>query len=254
MKKVCAIILLALLMLSTIVTVYAHSGGTDGQGGHYNSSTGEYHYHHGYSAHQHEGGECPYDLSDYTETSDSGSDWMYWLIGVMALTICIGIWIIREKNKELKRCYKDLSSYGAEIERVKKSAKESEERAIAPYVERVRELDSEVKSLKKKISETNAELLRSKKLVANLENAPKGVSFAENGMPIFYKENEDKPYGDYTVYFSSRSNIYHIDRFCAAFGSVKTHIFNVIEYGRPCKKCADGFFDFEVVPEWFTRY
>lgn len=39
----------------------AHPGGTDGNGGHYNHSTGEYHYHHGYSAHQHENGICPYN-------------------------------------------------------------------------------------------------------------------------------------------------------------------------------------------------
>jgi hypothetical protein len=38
----------------------AHSGRTDSKGGHYNRSTGEYHYHHGYSAHDHPGGVCPY--------------------------------------------------------------------------------------------------------------------------------------------------------------------------------------------------
>ena len=32
---------------------FVHSGRTDGNGGHYNRSTGEYHYHHGYSAHDH---------------------------------------------------------------------------------------------------------------------------------------------------------------------------------------------------------
>ena len=33
--------------------VSAHSGGTDARGGHHNSRTGGYHYHHGYSAHGH---------------------------------------------------------------------------------------------------------------------------------------------------------------------------------------------------------
>lgn len=42
-----------------------HSGGTDGSGGHYDHSTGEYHYHHGYPAHQHPNGECPYDEEDF---------------------------------------------------------------------------------------------------------------------------------------------------------------------------------------------
>ena len=40
---------------------YAHSGRTDGNGGHWNRKTGEYHYHcGGYPAHQHPGGVCPY--------------------------------------------------------------------------------------------------------------------------------------------------------------------------------------------------
>ena len=47
----------------------AHSGGTDSNGGHYDRSTGEYHYHHGYPAHQHINGVCPYedDVSDSQE-------------------------------------------------------------------------------------------------------------------------------------------------------------------------------------------
>lgn len=42
-----------------------HSGGTDGNGGHYDHSTGEYHYHHGYPAHQHPNGECPYYVQEF---------------------------------------------------------------------------------------------------------------------------------------------------------------------------------------------
>ena len=39
----------------------AHAGGTDANGGHYNRSTGSYHYHHGHPAHQHTNGNCPYE-------------------------------------------------------------------------------------------------------------------------------------------------------------------------------------------------
>lgn len=53
--------LIPLLAILLCMTSYAHSGRTDSNGGHYNRSTGEYHYHHGYSAHQHPGGVCPYD-------------------------------------------------------------------------------------------------------------------------------------------------------------------------------------------------
>ena len=79
-KRLLAFLLAFLLLLSP--TVLAHSGKTDANGGHYDRSTGEYHYHHGYPAHQHydmdgDGvADCPYDLDDKTDhssRSDSGS-------------------------------------------------------------------------------------------------------------------------------------------------------------------------------------
>ena len=65
--------LIACLILPTVVLVTsAHSGKTDASGGHTNHSTGEYHYHHGYSAHSHydmDGDgrkDCPYDFDNRT--------------------------------------------------------------------------------------------------------------------------------------------------------------------------------------------
>lgn len=53
---------------------FAHPGRTDGSGGHYDRSTGDYHYHHGYGAHDHVDGVCPYDYDDKTgENSGSSS-------------------------------------------------------------------------------------------------------------------------------------------------------------------------------------
>ena len=51
----------------------AHSGRTDASGGHWDSYTGEYHYHHGYPAHQHTNGICPYEYDDKTEPSSGVS-------------------------------------------------------------------------------------------------------------------------------------------------------------------------------------
>lgn len=68
-----ALILCAFMLLALAVPSFAHSGGTDGNGGHYNRSTGEYHYHHGYSAHQHPDGICPYDYNDKTGESSGSS-------------------------------------------------------------------------------------------------------------------------------------------------------------------------------------
>lgn len=65
---------IALVMLSAVVA-YAHGGRTDSKGGHHVGGTSEYHYHHGYPAHDHINGECPYDLKDNLSVS-SGSDSM----------------------------------------------------------------------------------------------------------------------------------------------------------------------------------
>ncbi|MFW5651698.1 MAG: YHYH domain-containing protein [Acetivibrio ethanolgignens] len=78
MKKIYYIIIPAILfsiLFSSYVT--AHPGRTDADGGHYNNNTGEYHYHHGYPEHKHEGGICPYDYVDKTEDSNSDTDIFY---------------------------------------------------------------------------------------------------------------------------------------------------------------------------------
>lgn len=73
MKRV-SIILCVFFSLTLFITpAFAHSGQTDSNGGHNDRSTGEYHYHHGYPAHYHDGGICPYDFDDQTNHSSSGS-------------------------------------------------------------------------------------------------------------------------------------------------------------------------------------
>lgn len=72
MKK--QILLIVALVLSLSATAIAHPGRTDSEGGHHVGGTSEYHYHHGYEAHQHTGGICPYDFDDKTgENSGSSS-------------------------------------------------------------------------------------------------------------------------------------------------------------------------------------
>lgn len=64
--KRCVFLLFLLLLLLPYGYVYSHSGDTDANGGHYDRSTGTYHYHHGYPAHQHVNGKCPYNYDDKT--------------------------------------------------------------------------------------------------------------------------------------------------------------------------------------------
>ena len=73
MKKLLLPFAAVVLMFLLSISAFAHPGRTDSQGGHRDSSTGTYHYHHGYSAHQHPNGVCPYDFDDKTNTSPSSS-------------------------------------------------------------------------------------------------------------------------------------------------------------------------------------
>lgn len=69
----------AMLFTLTCTVAFAHAGKTDSKGGHYDYSTGEYHYHHGYPAHKHTNGKCPYDFDDKTgESSGSSSSGSYY--------------------------------------------------------------------------------------------------------------------------------------------------------------------------------
>lgn len=69
------LMLCLVICLSLAVIASAHSGKTDDYGGHIDNSNGEYHYHHGYPAHQHrdmDGNgslDCPYLFKDKTESS-----------------------------------------------------------------------------------------------------------------------------------------------------------------------------------------
>lgn len=53
MKTKIIILLVILGCVLLTLPILAHSGRTDSNGGHYDNSTGTYHYHHGYPAHQH---------------------------------------------------------------------------------------------------------------------------------------------------------------------------------------------------------
>ena len=64
--KIKYILIIVAAMISLTLHAYAHPGKTDKYGGHYDNETGEYHYHHGYPAHEHIDGVCPYDFDDNT--------------------------------------------------------------------------------------------------------------------------------------------------------------------------------------------
>lgn len=73
-KRNLALFVCLMLLILPLNLALAHGGRTDSNGGHYDRSTGEYHYHHGYPAHDHPGGVCPYDYDDQTDHSGGDND------------------------------------------------------------------------------------------------------------------------------------------------------------------------------------
>lgn len=74
MKKILSFTLALIFCVFLCGVAFAHPGGTDSAGGHYDTETGEYHYHHGHPAHQHKNGVCPY--GDYGD-SDNTTEYYY---------------------------------------------------------------------------------------------------------------------------------------------------------------------------------
>lgn len=80
MKRILLLIISICMALAVTGSAFAHPGRTDSQGGHTDRSTGEYHYHHGYPAHQHEDRDgngikeyCPYNFNDKTGANSGTS-------------------------------------------------------------------------------------------------------------------------------------------------------------------------------------
>lgn len=73
-KFIAVFFVVSLLLPLLALAVFSHPGRTDSYGGHYNRSTGEYHYHHGYPAHQHPNGVCPYNNDNKTASKETTAD------------------------------------------------------------------------------------------------------------------------------------------------------------------------------------
>jgi hypothetical protein len=111
MKKIFALSFSVIFIFALVVICFAHPGGTDGSGGHYDSSAGEYHYHHGYPAHQHEDGECPYkegkNKSAFAQVIDGTIDFLkeFSVCYVIILLFAVVVYIVDYFKKKIKNSH-----------------------------------------------------------------------------------------------------------------------------------------------------
>lgn len=236
--------------------------------------------------------DCPYDFDDRTESnsgtplsrSNSSSNyssydyipvetvtvykdrevikevpytptWIKWSLGIsLFFVVCLFI-----SNRWKKQEIVELEHrHKSKIDEIVKlcDAKLAEKQASDAEINNIRSAISEAKITERRlfndISSERKELLNIRRMRCFTMEAPLDISFSDDGLPVYWKPRLDKPYGDYTVFISLNSGIYHTDSFCAGYRTRKDHIFNVIGHARPCKKCAVGFFDFTSAPDWFA--
>lgn len=142
------ILLAAMICAMISLSASAHSGRTDSDGGHTVTSTGEYHWHHGYPAHQHEDLDgdgiyeyCPYSFVDATDHSSGSSnsnsgntasdkpevitkevvvekayvpEWILWTIVSMVIVIITLFVLLRKKSNEVQHERRKSESYRKE--------------------------------------------------------------------------------------------------------------------------------------------
>lgn len=326
MKKCSIISLFLALILCVPISAGAHAGDTDASGGHYDHSTGEYHYHHGYPAHQHydmDGDgfrDCPYDFDDQTgansgsssssggstdftpltyrdgfsdgydygygdgqeegydagykdgqenghsEGYSKGAESLYGLIGFLVLcliALCIAFCIVIKRKNDIERNYSIAAS---QYEKKLKSFSDAKDnlKAIQSATTELQQKHDQVAAkltleqntlleLRKETVREQLVLESTRKCRQRIKEAPPDITFAEDGEPVYWKPDVNKPYGDYTVYLNKTGTIYHTDRFCASYSSSVRHIFTVISTSRPCEKCAKHAFDFTSVPDWYSH-
>lgn len=80
--KTLSIIVICIILLSLVITVFAHSGRTDSNGGHWNRATGEYHYHTG-----------EYAGRESTSSTSWWSKWLFLFLISSAIGLAYYIWI-----------------------------------------------------------------------------------------------------------------------------------------------------------------
>lgn len=173
-SKAVAFITFAIVLAFTfLIPLSAHRGMTDENGGHWDNSTGEYHYHCGGNpAHDHYGGVCPYDRipadsPNYSDDYGNGTSVTRkeepmdgWIIALIIIggIIAIGVlFTLVEKVRESAGIPPRWQLLG-EIEKIKKES----ERLAKEKVE-LQNKNAELCNKQKVLETDNAELLKNLK-------------------------------------------------------------------------------------------
>lgn len=270
----------ALIMFCSLtVPVLAHSGKTDDDGGHYDSETGEYHYHHGYSAHDHydmDGDgyvDCPYNFVDHTgwNSGSSGSSTKHstdaveqevktvpvltavLLCAAFCLALIVAILKILKISDESLRYQTRLVESKHEVNRLSE--------ALMSKDDTIAEQKMQIDLLMNRVEELTEEMFYSErryyqhiygdKTKAEIMNAPKGGGIDSDGMPYcFTQADDERKWGDYTAFIAAGGKRFHSRKGCSG-ANIFINAVN-IDYRTlyPCERCKPTFPDLM----WYNQY
>lgn len=263
------------IIISTICTAaFAHSGKTDEDGGHYDNSTGEYHYHHGYPAHQHENGMCPYDYNDNTNYQYSNSKESKLsqpikigiIVTISIIVFCVLsyiLFLVMRKEVRKKKCMKYINILKPQLEQITNDENRIRfqiRQQISYSLNEVKQKENNIDNLYEKIKQTNPkkyyEYHYGNKTIEYAAKFPEGV-YINEGCLIDLQSNEF--FGRFTGYILSTGKVVHADRGCSgAYEPIHMVIDrHIISKRKPCSKCmilspkCQYFYE---IPEWYINY
>lgn len=286
MKRRAIWVLVLALVAALIMPASAHPGRTDSNGGHWNRSTGEYHYHHGYPEHQHYNGECPYDFDDKTGQSSGSSSGgggggsyvkpkptptptpkptpkptptptpepSFWQKNRTSISAAFGIgaaitslWLVYITIS----IYKDVKKrkLQEELRAKREAARLLEEQREAELQERIRIAKAQEEARRFEEERTKVIELYGGEKALEAAGVPDHITFDSEGRPIVKGQQGWGP--AFTVYITSGGKSFHITKGCSG-AHIEAHVFDVS--GRvPCQRCAKGY-KLPSKPKWYLAY
>ncbi len=277
-RRIFLVFIVALLFLLT-VTVLAHSGRTDSNGGHWNRSTGEYHYHHGEPPHDHydidgDGdADCPirYERANEQASEDEEYNWIWIIIFLIILALVLSLfWRLNDDESNIGcGCFTTWIIVALLVENFEKRPllvlaivvlvaflwflsygvyklynKIDHKGRINKYQSTVDEYISYITSYKEK----EAEYLEFERIPIPDDCEIKGGLPANKGVSIGYGDK-------FTVYQSGNGGKVHTVCGCCSVFNEK-HIYNFKRYSdfdsMLCKKCSSNYIPPDM--SWYENY
>ena len=260
---------LVLAVTLCIGSASAHPGRTDANGGHHVTATGEYHYHHGYPAHQHPGGVCPYAETKekrriqerLDDVIESGGDSQAsntveperektknQIGGLIALGAFVAIFFILPLLSAI------IEGISWQLEKRKKQVKQEPQALPRPNPTKPKPVQPPMRMISKKKREhmIQADAYREMcggRSIREMAGVPEDVYFDSWDRPNTL--NRDPPEDPFFVYVTKNGVSYHLRTCRLAKTASPMNICQAMAEGKhPCKLCRP----MEKLPDFAVRY